>query len=79
MIAKKYALIINVVKISSLQTSLQRTQLRAAFQRSYCLQPSLQFPIVLQTVCKKNKPDYQAFYKNPVCSPVCRNPNLNQA
>lgn len=59
MIAKKIVQIFSELKNSSLQVSLQKHQLNLGLQRTFCLQPSLQFETVLQAVCKEISSQYQ--------------------
>ena len=76
MIAKKTIQIINSLTNSSLQVSLQKSQLKEPLQRNYRLQFSLQSQHLLQTVCKEKNYQYQPITTKPICSFVCRNANF---
>lgn len=61
MIAKNITLIINLITISSLQSSLQKTKLSHCLKQTFCLQTSLQVLADLALNCKESKTDIQHF------------------
>jgi hypothetical protein len=78
MIAKKKVQIFSKLEDFSLQFSLQKHQLNPSLQRTFCLQPSLQLQIGLNTVCKEKAKQYQTLTTNAFSGFVCTNANLAQ-
>lgn len=78
MIAKKKVQIFSELECFSLQFSLQKQQLSPGLQRTFCLRPSLQLQIGLNTVCKEKATQYQTLTTNAFSGFVCTNANLTQ-
>lgn len=79
MIAKTKKLIINGLRKSSLQSSLQKQLLSKYLNGTLCLHFSLHTQALLQMLCKENKHDWQPFIKIPLAHPFAENTNLRKA
>lgn len=68
--------IFNVIGVLPLALPLAQTQTFANAASGFCLQFSLQFRHLSQTVCKEISFQCQSITTKPVCSFVCRNANF---
>ncbi len=79
MTAKIKTMIINVLKNSSLQSSLQKRLISTCYTSGFYSQSSLQTQALLQTLCKENNSDWQPIIKTPFAHPFAETTNLRKA
>jgi len=79
MTAKIKTMIINVLKNSSLQSSLRKRLISTCYTSGFYLQSSLQTQALLQTLCKENNTDCLPFIKIPLAHSFAETSNLRKA